>query len=137
MFQLSGQTPTFSAQQINGFLKRKSWVFADFLTGDPTRAKQELQKHVTKLVLTRKETPDGNVFEVSGDVSLFVEGKDDVVVTNSWERFAQHYIFRRFRCQAFSSTRGLKLRVTDSRTISGLRVFTAPFASLVSHSSID
>jgi hypothetical protein len=46
-------------------------VFADFLTGDPTRAKQELQKHVTKLVLTRKETPDGNVFEVSGDVSLF------------------------------------------------------------------
>ena len=68
----AGQTPTFSTQQINELLKRKSRAFADVLTGDPTRAKQKLQKHITKLVLTRTETPDGNVFEVSGDVALFV-----------------------------------------------------------------
>jgi hypothetical protein len=55
----AGQTPTFSTEQINEFLKRKSRAFADVLTGDPTRAKQELQKHITKLVLTLKETPDG------------------------------------------------------------------------------
>ena len=42
-------------------------MFADILTGDPTRAKQELQKRITKLVLSPKETPNGNVFEVSGD----------------------------------------------------------------------
>jgi hypothetical protein len=87
----AGQTPTFSTQQINEFLKRKSRAFADVLSGDPTRAKQKLQKHITKLVLTRTETPDGNVFEVSGDVALFVGGTDDVMVTNSLERIAQHY----------------------------------------------
>jgi hypothetical protein len=42
-------------------------------------------------VLTLKETPDGNVFEVSGDVALFVGDKEDVMVTNSLERIAQHY----------------------------------------------
>jgi hypothetical protein len=88
----AGQTPTFSTQQINELLKRKSRAFADVLTCDPTRAKQELQKHITKLVLTPKETPDGNVFEVSGDVALFVGGKDDVMVTNSLEGIAQHHI---------------------------------------------
>ena len=91
----AGQTPTFSTEQINEFLKRKSRAFADVLTGDPTRAKQELQKHITKLVLTLKETPDGNAFEVSGDVALFVGDKEDVMVTNSLERIAQHYTLPR------------------------------------------
>jgi hypothetical protein len=49
------------------------------------------------LVLTPKETPDGNVFEVSGDVALFVGAKDDVMVTNSLERIAQHYILPSIR----------------------------------------
>jgi hypothetical protein len=90
MFQPAGQTPTFSTQQINEFLKRKSRVFADVLTCDPTRAKQELQKHITKLVLTPKETPNGCVFEATGDVALFVGEKEDVMVTNSLEGNAQH-----------------------------------------------
>jgi hypothetical protein len=46
-------------------------------------------------VLTLKETPDGNVFEVSGDVALFVGDKEDVMVTNSLERIAQHYTLPR------------------------------------------
>ncbi len=85
-------------------------MFADFLTGDPTRAKQELQKHVTKLVLTPRKLQMETFSKSQAMYPCFVGGKDDVVVTNSWERFAQHYIFRRFRSPIFASFQRLKLR---------------------------
>jgi len=50
-----------------------------------------LQKRISKLVLTPKETPSGSVFEVSGDVSLF-QGNNDVMLTNFLEGIAEHYM---------------------------------------------
>src|SRR5256885_1188753 len=43
-----------------------------------------------KLVLIPKETPDGQVLEVSGDVDLF-GGDDRVVLMVSRDGFGQHY----------------------------------------------
>lgn len=83
--------PAFSADQIREFLRRKSQDFASVLAGDPAKAKQELQKRITKLVLTPKNTPNGTVLEVTGDVALFVR-EEDVMQTDSLERIGLHYI---------------------------------------------
>ena len=40
-----------------------------------TRAKRELAKHMTHLVLTPKETPDGWCYEVNGDWKLLPDQK--------------------------------------------------------------
>jgi site-specific DNA recombinase len=84
------ETPTVSDEEIHEFLTRKSREIADVLAGDPEFAKQELQKRITKLVLTPKETPAGPVLEVSGDILLFTAA--DVMHTNSLHGIAQHYI---------------------------------------------
>jgi DNA/RNA endonuclease YhcR with UshA esterase domain len=60
------------------------------LTGDPELAKQEIQKRIKKLVLTPKQTADGTVLEVTGDVELFKQ-QEDVMLNNSMEGIAQHY----------------------------------------------
>ena len=86
------QVQKFSAEEIRGFVRRKSREFADILLGEPAIAKQELQKRIGKLVLTPKETPNGWALEVSGDVALFVQPDTDVMLTNSREGFGQHYI---------------------------------------------
>lgn len=46
------------------------------LCGDVDTARKALAKHVEKLVLTPKETPDGPVFEVTGDVEVFDPDRD-------------------------------------------------------------
>lgn len=84
------QQPQISEQEMRGFLRKKSQNLADILLGDPVVAKQELQKRITKLRLTPKETPTGQVFEVSGDIALI--SPDDVMLTNSGEGIGQHYI---------------------------------------------
>jgi hypothetical protein len=83
------QTPAPSNKEIYEFLCRRSQEIADVLAGDPEFAKQQLQKRITKLVLTPKETPAGPVLEVSGDVTLFTPA--DVMHTNSLQGIAQHY----------------------------------------------
>ena len=40
-----------------------------------TRAKRELAKHMTELVLTPKETPEGWTYEVTGDWKLLPDQK--------------------------------------------------------------
>lgn len=86
------QVPRFSEDEIREFVRRKSQELADVLLGDPATAKQELQKRITKLVLNPKETPDGWVLEVSGDVALLSQPDSDVMLTNSREGIAEHYI---------------------------------------------
>jgi hypothetical protein len=64
------------------------------LAGNPLatlaeRGKQEIQKRITKLVLTPNETPEGRRLEVKGDVALFIG--DGVMENKSLEGIAQHY----------------------------------------------
>jgi hypothetical protein len=80
----------FSEDQISEFLRRASQQFCEVLTSDPERGKQEIQKRITKLVLTPRETPDGRRLEVTGDVASFVG--DGVMENSSLEGIAQHYI---------------------------------------------
>lgn len=82
--------PPFSKDEIRTFLRQKAQQFCDVLVGDPALARQELQKRLTKLVLTPKHTAEGAVLEVTGDIGLFVG--DDVMHINSLEGIAQHYI---------------------------------------------
>ena len=80
----------FSAERIREFLQQSSQQFCDVLLSDPARGKLEIQKRITKLVLTPKETPDGRRLEVTGDVGLF--SGDGVMENKSLEGIAQHYI---------------------------------------------
>lgn len=79
----------FSEDQIREFLQRASQQFCEVRTSDPERGKQEIQKRITKLVLTPMETPEGRRLEVTGDVALFVG--DGVMENSSLEGIAQQY----------------------------------------------
>jgi hypothetical protein len=85
------KVPEFTTEEIREFVQRKSQEFANILAGDAATAREQLRKRITKLVLTPKETQDGSVFEVTGDVSL-LQGAGDVMLTNSLEGIAEHYI---------------------------------------------
>jgi hypothetical protein len=65
--------PTFTDEQIRGFLRKESQDFCELLKGDPERARQEIQKRIKKLV-TPKESSNGAVLEVSGDIELLRTG---------------------------------------------------------------
>jgi hypothetical protein len=52
-------------------------------------AKREIQKRIKKLVLTPKQTPNGTVLEVTGDVALFQN--EGVMVNNLLDENVQHY----------------------------------------------
>lgn len=85
------KVPEFTTEEIREFVQRKSQEFANILAGDAATAREQLRKRITKLVLTPKQTQDGAVFEVTGDVSLF-QGAGDVMLSNSLEGIAEHYI---------------------------------------------
>ena len=86
----ASKLPTFTEEQIREFLRQECQDFCDALAGDPEFARQEIQKRIKTLVLTPKDTPDGRVLEVSGDVALLRTG--DVLVESPMEGIAQHYI---------------------------------------------
>jgi hypothetical protein len=81
---------TFTDEQIAEFLRQECRDFCDALAGDAEFARREIQKHIKSLVLTPKDTPDGPVLEISGDVALLRTG--DVLVESPMEGIAQHYI---------------------------------------------
>ena len=86
----ASKMPRFTDEQIREFLRQESKDFCDALTSDPEFARQEIQKRIKKLVLTPKETPDGWVLEVTGDVAMFRTG--DVLVESPIQRVSQQYI---------------------------------------------
>jgi len=88
--KLEPKIPTVSEKDIREFLRHKAETFCGILTSDPARARQELQKRIKKLILTPRDTPNGPVLEVTGDVALFARD-GDVMQTNSLEGIAQHY----------------------------------------------
>jgi site-specific DNA recombinase len=85
--------PTFTDEQIRGFLRKECNDFCELLKGDPETARREIQKHIKKLVMTPKETPDGAVLEVSGDIELLRTG--DLLDESPLDGIAQHYTFPR------------------------------------------
>ena len=85
--------PTFTDEQVRGFLRKECNDFCELLKGDPETARREIQKQIKKLVMTPKETPNGTVFEVSGDVELLRTG--DVLLESPLEGTAQHYTLPR------------------------------------------
>jgi hypothetical protein len=80
---------TFTDEQIRTFLRQESQHFCRILTGDSELARLEIQRRISKLILTPKQTPDGVVLEVSGDSGLFRGG--DVMLQSPLEGIAQHY----------------------------------------------
>jgi hypothetical protein len=72
------QDVTVSIKELREFVARKAFDLTAVLRSDVPIARQALANHLQKLVLTPKETPDGQVLAVSGDVDLF--GGDDRVV---------------------------------------------------------
>lgn len=81
---------TFTDEQVAEFLRQECRDFCDALAGDAEFARREIQKHIKSLVLTPKDTSDGTVLEVSGDVALLRAG--DVLVKSPMGGIAQHYI---------------------------------------------
>ncbi len=82
----------FTDAEIREFMRPKSTEFAEILAGEADIAREYLRRHIKKLVLTPKQIGANQVFEVSGDISLFQESADDVMLTNSLEGIAEHYI---------------------------------------------
>lgn len=82
--------PRFTDRQIAEFLRHECQDFSEALAGDPELARQEIQKRIKNLVLTPKDTPDGPVLEVSGDVALLRQG--DVLVESPVDGTSQQYI---------------------------------------------
>jgi site-specific DNA recombinase len=85
----ASRLPKFTEEQIREFLRQECKDFCDALTSDPEFARQEIQKRIKKLVLTPKETPEGWVLEVAGDVALLRTG--DVLVESPIHRTSEQY----------------------------------------------
>jgi hypothetical protein len=81
--------PTFSEDEIREFLRKESKDFCQVLVGDPEIAKREIQKRIKRIVLTPKQTSNGTVLDVTGDVGLFQ--RDGVMVNNLMDETAQGY----------------------------------------------
>jgi site-specific DNA recombinase len=81
--------PTFTDDQIRGFLREECKNFCELLMSDAETARREIQKRIKRLVLTPKETPHGMVLEVSGDVELLRAG--DVLVEGSVDEIVQQH----------------------------------------------
>ena len=65
-------------QELQEFVTKKAFDLTAVLRSDAATARRVLANHIQKLVLTPKQSPDGQVLKVSGDVDLF--GGDDRVV---------------------------------------------------------
>jgi site-specific DNA recombinase len=67
-----------SIKEMKDFIARKVLDLTAVLRSDVPAARRALANHIRKLALSPKETPDGPMLEVSGDVDLF--GGDDRVM---------------------------------------------------------
>ena len=84
----AAKLPTFTDEQIREFLQKECKDFCELLKGDLEVAKREIQKRIKRLVLTPRQTPNGTVFEITGDVELFQH--EDAMLNNSMEGIGQH-----------------------------------------------
>ena len=85
----AAKLPTFTDEQIRQFLQKECKDFCELLKGDPETARGEIQKRIKKLVVTPRETPNGTVLEVAGDIDLLQSS--DVLEESPLDGIAQHY----------------------------------------------
>jgi hypothetical protein len=70
MRRLESPSIKTTVSDIRKYVSRSLVDLRSLFEGNVYRAKLELSKHVTKLVLTPKQTPEGPVYEVAGDWKL-------------------------------------------------------------------
>ncbi len=61
----------FSIEAIRDFVASKTLDFKAAFDSEPVKAKEILARHINQLVLTPRDTGQGSVYDVSGDVDLF------------------------------------------------------------------
>ena len=66
--------------EVRRFVTAKMTDLKTILRADAITAREVLSRHIQRLVLTPKGTPEGPVFGVSGDVDLFGYEKDVVLM---------------------------------------------------------
>ena len=66
--------------EVRRFVTAKMADLKNVLRADAITAREVLSRHIQRLVLTPKETPEGPAFGVSGDVDLFGYEKDVVLM---------------------------------------------------------
>jgi site-specific DNA recombinase len=96
-------------EAIQEFLERKTADLATLLKEDPEKTKLELRKRITKLMLEPKLTPDGPVYEVTGDVRLLA-ANETVECEDSSPRNPTLYTSIMIPFNAQISTKGPKAR---------------------------
>lgn len=75
----------FSLESIRDFVAEKTLDFKAAFDAEPSKAKEILARHIERLVLTPRETADGMVYDVSGDIDLFGgDGKAMTLVAEAW-----------------------------------------------------
>ena len=72
-----------SVDDLRQFLCEKAAELGAMLRGDVETARQALAKHIDQLVLTPRQTLDGPLLEVFGDVELFSGNRDGSVAGSS------------------------------------------------------
>ena len=85
----------FSGAEVREFLRVESQHFSEALAGDPELARREIQKRIKTLTITPKQTPEGTMLEVTGDVALF-RGGSDVLLGVSMEGISEQYTSDQF-----------------------------------------
>lgn len=65
-----------SLEDLRRFFSEKAANFTEMLRGDIGVAKLALAKHLQKIVLSPKETPEGPVYDVAGDIDFFFDGRE-------------------------------------------------------------
>ena len=68
----------FSLELIRNFVSEKVLDFRLAFDAEPGKAWQILANHIEKPVLTPKETEDGPVYDVSGDIDLLGGDRSDM-----------------------------------------------------------
>ena len=95
----------YTVEQIHNFITTKLADLASVLSSDPELAKREMQKRITKLVLSPIRTSEGGKFYgVSGDLRLFGDS-DEVMLGPSGTKSAKHYAFRTLPIETRIKTR--------------------------------
>ena len=80
----------YSLEGVREFASAKLLDLRALVHADITAARTALAKHIAEIVLTPKQSPEGPVYEVSGDVDLF-GGEQDVMLMVARDGIAQHY----------------------------------------------
>jgi site-specific DNA recombinase len=77
--EVQPEPPKVSTERVREFVLQKASELETILQGDRAAAKQALRTHFRPLVLAPKDTPDGPVFTVEGNLDLF-SGLPDVML---------------------------------------------------------